>query len=217
MHNAEEHYMSTNTRIESLEHQVRTLKRMLLGVFGLVVVGGLLAATTLQSVPDVLRAKKFEVVNDEGKVIVRLSNLEGGGVDNGMLETRNSAGQRLVALGAIPGGGVVETQNGKGQTLVLLGVTTEGTGSVKTQNGKGQSLVQLGVTVGGEGAVTTENGKGGTLVRLGVTTDGQGSVTTQNGKGQSLVHLSATVGGEGAVNVNNAQGGYDCPSRCRHR
>ena len=61
--------MSTDTRIESLETQVRTLKRMLFGVFGLVVVGGLLAATTLQSVPDVIQAKKFEVVNDEGKVV----------------------------------------------------------------------------------------------------------------------------------------------------
>ena len=36
--------MSETTRIESLETQVRTLKRMLFGVFGLVVVGGLLAA-----------------------------------------------------------------------------------------------------------------------------------------------------------------------------
>ena len=36
--------MTTDTRIESLETQVRTLKRMLFGVFGLVVVGGLLAA-----------------------------------------------------------------------------------------------------------------------------------------------------------------------------
>ena len=51
--------MTTDTRIESLETQVRTLKRMLFGVFGLVVVGGLLAATSLQSVPDVIQAKQF--------------------------------------------------------------------------------------------------------------------------------------------------------------
>ena len=53
--------MTTDTRIESLETQVRTLKRLLFGVFGLVVVGGLLAVTTLQSVPDVIQAKKFEL------------------------------------------------------------------------------------------------------------------------------------------------------------
>ena len=61
--------MSTDTRIESLETQVRTLKRMLFGVFGLVVVGGLMAATSLQGVPDVVKAKSFEVVHDAGKVV----------------------------------------------------------------------------------------------------------------------------------------------------
>ena len=72
--------MSDTTRIESLETQVRTLKRMLFGVFGLVVVGGLLAATTLQSVPDVIQAKKFEVVNGEGKVVASFYANMGGGM-----------------------------------------------------------------------------------------------------------------------------------------
>ena len=175
--------MTTDTRIESLETQVRTLKRMLFGVFGVVVVGGLLAATTLQSVPDVIRAKKFEVVNDEGKVIVELWNLEIGGVDNGVLVTRDSAGKALVGLGASSGGGIVVTENGKGQTLVELGVTTEGEGAVQTQNGKGQTLVQLTATTDGKGMVKTENGKGGTLVELGADWGGNGSVTTENGKG----------------------------------
>ena len=142
--------MTTDTRIESLESQVRTLKRMLFGVFGLVVVTALAGCPTSQSVPDVIQAKKFEVVNDDGKVIVELSNLEGGGVDNGMLVTRTSEGGRLVALGASPGGGVVETQNGKGRTLVTLGASPSG-GVVQTQNGKGQTLVELGATTDGEG------------------------------------------------------------------
>jgi len=161
--------MSTDTRIDSLETQVRTLKRMLFGVFGVVVVGGLLAATSLQSVPDVVRAKRFEVVNGEGKVLVELGNIRGGGVDNGMLVTHNSAGGSLVRLSAGPGGGVVVTQNSKGQTLVELGTTTEGNGMVVTENGKGGALVELG-SAGGHGLVVTENGKGQALVRLGVYT-----------------------------------------------
>ena len=81
--------MTTDTRIESLETQVRTLKRMLFGVFGLVVVGGLLAVTTLQSVPDVIQAKKFEVVNDEGKVVASFFANMGGG----MLSFSNKDGE----------------------------------------------------------------------------------------------------------------------------
>ena len=82
--------MTTDTRIESLETQVRTLKRMLLGVFGLVIVGGLLAATTLQSVPDVIQAKKFEVVNDAGKVVVELESVLHQETHYGLVTTLNS-------------------------------------------------------------------------------------------------------------------------------
>ena len=49
--------------IDDLCNQVRSLKRMLFGMFGLMVVGGLLAATSLQSIPEVIQAKSFEVVN----------------------------------------------------------------------------------------------------------------------------------------------------------
>jgi hypothetical protein len=67
--------------INELRNQIRTLKRMLFGVFGLVVVGGVLAATTVQSVPDLIQAKKFEVVNDEGKTVVAIYALADGGTN----------------------------------------------------------------------------------------------------------------------------------------
>ena len=108
--------MTTDTRIESLEIQVRTLKRMLFGVFGLVVVGGLLAATTLQSVPDVIQAKKFEVVNDEGKVVVVMKPVLHQGTHYGFVTTANSKGGTLVRLTSDnKGEGAVLTQDGKGQ------------------------------------------------------------------------------------------------------
>ena len=65
--------MSESARIASLETQVRILKRMLFGVFGLVVAGTVLGATSLQTVPDVIQAKRFEVVDDTGSVFVKLS------------------------------------------------------------------------------------------------------------------------------------------------
>ena len=58
--------------LNELRNQVRTLKRVVYGACGLLLVGGLLAATSLQSVPDVIQAKKFQVVNDEGLAVVGL-------------------------------------------------------------------------------------------------------------------------------------------------
>jgi len=65
--------MSEDARIASLEAQIRTLRRMVPGVLGLIAAGGLLAASSMQSVPDLVQAKTFEVVNDAGKVFVRVS------------------------------------------------------------------------------------------------------------------------------------------------
>ena len=66
-------------RITELRNQVRILKRVVYGFGCLLVVGIVVGATSLQTVPDVIQAKKFEVVNGKGKVIVELSNNIGGG------------------------------------------------------------------------------------------------------------------------------------------
>ena len=122
--------MSTDTRIESLETQVRTLRRMLFGVFGLVVVGGLLAATSLQSVPDVIRAKQFEVLSDDGNAVVVLSSQ--------LLDREMNAEDSMYY-------GSVSALNSNGGTLVTLGSNNcNGTGQVATFNGHGRFLVLLG-------------------------------------------------------------------------
>ncbi len=172
--------------INELRNQVRTLKRIVYGACGLLLVGGLLAATSMQSVPDVLRAKKFEVVNDAGIPVVTLETFK----EVGVISTTDSLGNLLcLILPKIKSDGVslgsLVTMNSKGQTLVELGATTDGEGMVQTQNGKGGRLVELGATTGGTGSVTTQNGKGGILVQL-IASPGGGMVGTFDKEGKEL-------------------------------
>ena len=190
--------------VRTLQSQVRRQRRWNIALGALVVVGGLMAATGVRSVPDVIQAKKFEVVNDEGKVLVLMDSVFSKGERYGFVTTQNGKGQKLVAIGASADGGIVTTQNGKGQTLVAIGVTTDGEGRVTTENGKGQTLVALGASAVG-GAVKTQNGKGQTLVELGASADG-GIVTTQNDQGVTLVRLTTDQSGNGAVLAQDAAG-----------
>ena len=130
--------------INELRNQVRTLKRMLLGVSGFLVAGGLLAATSLQSVPVVIQAKKFEVVDDEGNVFVRIS---GSSIQPNSIES-------------LQGGGKLSTYDSQGKLLILMGMNNHGSGGIQTMNNKGHTLVSLGTNRGGEGTIITENGKG---------------------------------------------------------
>jgi hypothetical protein len=132
--------------IDDLRNQVRSLKRLLFGVFGLVVVGGLLAATTLQSVPEVIQAKSFEVVNDEGVPVATLGEYEGWGVlvicdKNGTPVARLRAANYVPHDGAPEtGGGVLKIFNKDSQVVVRVGVDKEGNGVVQAQDGKEKEL-----------------------------------------------------------------------------
>ena len=180
--------MTDHDRIETLETQVRTLKKMLFGLVALVAVGSLLAATALPKVPDVIKAKAFEVVNDDGDVLVVLDYLTADGRDIGYAMTGNSDGSTLVNIGAGPGGGIITTRNHKGRDLVELGIN--GTdGLIRTMNGKDGLLVEIGSTKSSEGAIYTENGKGGVLVAIASTATGKGAITTEDGRGRTTSKL----------------------------
>ena len=93
--------------INELRNQVRSLKRMLFGVFGWVVVGGLLAATSLQSVPDVVQAKKFEVVNATGKVAISFSSNKEGG----LIQINDEEGKQIASLESHGTGGTLHLKD----------------------------------------------------------------------------------------------------------
>ena len=117
---------------------------MLLGVFGLVAAGALLAATSMQSIPDLIQAKTFEVVNDDGQVFVRVS---------GSSTQPNSSK-------SVQTGGIISTYNSQGKNLILMGMNDGGSGGIQTLNNKGNTLVSLSTNLAGEGTIITENGKG---------------------------------------------------------
>lgn len=118
--------MTIEERIERLERQNRHLRLGLAGiVLGAAAIFG--GAAARQAVPEVIKAKAFQVVADDGTP--------------------------LVVLGALRGIGAVATFNGRGQELVRLGVSTVGAGTVTTRNAKGQELVKLGVFTEGTGFV----------------------------------------------------------------
>ena len=81
--------------ITELRNQVRTLKRIVYGFGCLLVAGVVVSATSLQTVPDVIQAKKFEVVNDEGEAVAVMTALPDG---SGRVTTLNSKGESTSSL-----------------------------------------------------------------------------------------------------------------------
>jgi hypothetical protein len=122
--------------ITELRNQIRTLKRIVYGFGCLLVAGVVVSATSVQTVPDVIQAKRFEVLSDNGKAVVVLSShlLDGevvvkDSVYYGSVSAHNSNGGTLVTLGSnhCNGTGQVATFNGHDRFLVLLGYNQDTT------------------------------------------------------------------------------------------
>jgi len=119
--------------ITELRNQVRTLKRIVYGFGCLLVAGVVVSATSLQTVPDVIEAKMFRVVNDEGKPVAGLY----AGEDGGWLEIRNKDGKDVAGLRASADGGTLGIRNKDGKPVAGLFATEKG-GVLMTIDNKGE-------------------------------------------------------------------------------
>ena len=144
--------------LDVLKAQVQTLKRIVYGFGCLFVAGIALAATSMQGVPDVIQAKKFEVVNDEGKVMGHLRTDKLGG---GRLVINNRNEKEVASLGEFAfGGGLLVINNKDEKEVASLGQSTAGA-VLNIRNNDCQTVARLGEST--DGAVLSIRNKDGEL------------------------------------------------------
>ena len=214
--------MAESARIASLETQVRTLKRMLFGVFGLVVAGAVLGATSLQTVPGVIKAKRFEVVHDGGNPVVILESWGTSGVarfksavkgdkspgsigdlveissngDGGQLKVFSREGKPLMQTYGDKNGGSLVTYNRKAQPSVALLPSNTG-GAVYAHDDSGELRATFGCPAARSGHALFINQEN--LGTLYLQSDSLGfngasiSVLDKNGKNARSYHSESIV------------------------
>jgi hypothetical protein len=150
-------------RLESLERRVARQRWAMVALAAALAAAVLPAWSPSGAAPEVLRARRLEVVNDAGEALVVLAQKDGRGV----VATQTPAGRLLVTLtSTADGSGLVAVGNAGGQRLVeLSGRSAEGaeaesatTGVVSAYNGRGQVAVSL-LASRGAGLVQTFNAK----------------------------------------------------------
>ena len=197
--------MSTDVRIATLESQVRTLKRMLFGVFGVVVVGGLLAATTLQSVPDVIQAKKFEVLDQHGhsRAVLGLGPFEDVKSNQPYIAFKNKDGKALAAMGVLPGGGglALSRSDGSNYAAIVLG---DEEGVFAMTNKRGQQTVVLS-DVDSSGGVLGLSRPDGSLY-TGIAHTDKGSLIKISDKKGNAMAMMGMKGSQPFIGCQDAKG-----------
>ena len=178
--------MQNEERINGLETQVRTLKRIVYGFGCLLVAGVIVSATSLQTVPDVIQAKKFQVVNDEGEVVAELGANEEGGT----LRIDKNGGIRGAFLGVYENGGLFGIFNKDGKPSVALGADENG-GGLSIRNKDVIKVAGIGADENG-GWLRIRNYNGQKVAGIGADENG-GVLATFNKKGEVTSHTPSKL------------------------
>ena len=88
-----------NVRLTILERRVRCYQRLTLALGLVLVIGISLGAVTMPPVADVLQARRFEVVDEAGKVVVAAYATAVGG----RLEVVSNIGRQVFSAGSVQG------------------------------------------------------------------------------------------------------------------
>ena len=110
-------------RISKLEKSLR-MYRLFFGTSVILLIAVVLMSSGKKNdVPDLVKAKAFQVVDDNGKVLLLLNKEKG----NGQMATYSSSGERLVRLFTSDGGaGAINTFDANGTLNFKVTRTTEG-------------------------------------------------------------------------------------------
>ncbi len=188
-------------RVASLEKSIRIYQFLTLGIV-LTTLVFLISSFNDQQVPDKIKAKAFEVVDQSGKVLVTLSEFNEGGA----ITTFNKSGNYLVdIISNKTGFGNVNLYDGKGKPTMQLFNVKDGGGAIVVKNKEGKDALYLGLMSSGSGHISLNNSKGIPLMLLGENVENAADLRMFNASGKYVARLS-TVASHGTFELCNNVG-----------
>ena len=190
-------------RLEKLEATNRRYKRIIVLMLTVVFATVFMAFRNNKTVPDVLQAKRFEVLDDYGNVLARVGQDEG----KGLIKTFNSEGKKLVNLTyTTKGEGFIALEDGNGQETVRLSSSSEGGGGyigIYSPSGK-RTMTMCNETSGGN--IYVNNSEGNNRAALQANSNAGGYLALYNSSGYNAIKLTQTASGNGDIYLNNYNG-----------
>ena len=163
--------------------------------------GGLWCVLLLMAVPsamepeaglDVVRATRFEVLNEEGKVSAVLGHDPRRG---GLLQVHSRAGEPVAEVGVAANGTGMVTVLSKKKVVAMLSADDGGNGTLEIRTKEAKATAVLGVgSDSGVGALALVGHDGQELVEAGMR-EGGGFLSTHHASAKSAVELLAVEGG----------------------
>ncbi len=156
-----------------------------------------------KTIPDVLQAKRFEVVDNNGKVLAIISQDDGKGI----IKTYNKEGKKLVNITYTSNQeGYIGLEDGIGQETMRLSSSNDGGGGyIGIFNPTGKRTLTICNDDSG-GNIYVGNSNGDTRAVMQCNSSAGGFLGLYNSSGYTAVKLTQTSSGNGDLYVNNKEG-----------
>ena len=186
-------------KLETTNRRYRNTIFLLLASFATI----FMAFKSPRTIPDVIQAKKFEVVDAYGNVLVNLTQDDG----KGLIKTYNKDGKKLVNITYTSNQeGYLGLEDGKGQETMRFSSSNDGGGGyIGVYNPSGKRTLTLCNDESG-GNVYVSNSEGSTRGVLQCNNSAGGFLGLYNSLGYTAVKLTQTSSGNGDLYINNKDG-----------
>ena len=194
--------MTAEERIVRLERQARSYRLALFAVAAVLCALVVMGATKPSVRDEVICARGFALVNDQGNVVGLLG---ADSLGNGRLIVALEDQSPFFSAGATSGRGVVRVLSAAGKGLVYAGADEEGDGLLIVSSRAGEDLIYAGVDASGNGLLTVSSPAGGDLVYAGADALGNGLLTVDSKDPQGACTIGARADSLGLV-IRNKEG-----------
>lgn len=186
-------------KLETSNRRYKSIILLLLAAFTTV----FMAFRNNKTAPDVIQAKRFEVVDEYGNILVNMSQDDGKGV----IKTYNKSGKKLVNITyTTKNEGFVGIEDGNGQEMMRFSSANEGGGGyISIYNPSGKRTLTLCNDNSG-GNIYVGNSNGDTRATIQCNSSAGGFLGLYNSSGYTAVKLTQTSSGNGDLYINNYNG-----------
>jgi hypothetical protein len=186
-------------RLEKLERKIRLYQFAFVSI---ILLGGLITITAFKknTVPDLIQAKEFQVVDDDGKVFVSIKK----GYGSGDIAVYNLIGTDIIhLLKSDAGTGVILTRNGNGNFACRLAGYTDGGGKLEIYNSKDKIADEIGYNTADAGYVALSSENGNKMIEMTSSNSGNGVYNSYDDKGNNIIIMGGTSQHDGTINFFN--------------
>lgn len=205
-----------NQFMPTLEQRMLKLERRLrmyqIAVVAIIIAGCFFALTAFNgktNAPDLIQAKEFQVVDNQGKVLISLKK----DVDAGAIKLFDETGSNTIEMKSSDGGtGVIATKNKSGNVACQMSSykddagKDDGSGRLLLYNKDGKMVDEIGSTSNANGVFLVKNTEGIKISELGSTETGGGWLGVFNSEGKEVGEMSQTDAKTGYIGLNNVDG-----------